>query len=134
MICLRTFGALDLRDAEGAEIRAVLAQPSRVALLIYLAIATPRGFQRRDTILSLFWPERDTERARASLNRAVYFLRRELGDDVLRSRGDGEIGLDRERFWCDASAFDDAADQRHYSDAVELYRGELMPGFFVTHG
>jgi tetratricopeptide (TPR) repeat protein len=63
----------------------------------------------------------------------VYFLRRELGDGVLRSRGDGEIGLDRERFWCDASAFDEAADQRRYSDAVELYRGELMPGFFVPH-
>jgi len=132
MICLRTFGALDLRDAEGSEVRTVLAQPRRVALLTYLAIATPHGFQRRDTILSLFWPERDTERARASLNRAVYFLRRELGDDVLRSRGDGEIGLDRERFWCDASAFDDAADQRRYSDAVELYRGELMPGFFLS--
>jgi len=132
MICLRTFGALDLRDAEGSEVRAVLAQPRRVALLTYLAIATPHGFQRRDTILSLFWPERDTERARASLNRAVYFLRRELGDDVLQSRGDGEIGLNRERFWCDASAFDEAVDQRCCTDAVELYRGELLPGFFVS--
>jgi tetratricopeptide (TPR) repeat protein len=62
----------------------------------------------------------------------VYALRRELGDGVLRSRGDGEIGLDRERFWCDASAFDDAVDQRSYAKAVELYRGELLPGFFVS--
>jgi DNA-binding SARP family transcriptional activator len=62
----------------------------------------------------------------------VYFLRRELGDGVLRSRGDGEIGLDRDHVWCDASAFDDAVEQRRYSDAVELYRGELMPGFFVS--
>jgi serine/threonine-protein kinase len=132
MISLRTFGALDLRDAEGTEVRAVLAQPRRVAILAYLAIATPRGFHRRDTLLSVFWPERDTERARASLNRAVYFLRRELGDVVLQSRGDAEIQLDPERFWCDASAFDKAAAERRYSDAVELYRGELMPGFFVS--
>jgi DNA-binding SARP family transcriptional activator len=54
MIRLRTLGALDLRDADGQELRGVLAQPKRAALLAYLALATPRGYHRRDTLLALF--------------------------------------------------------------------------------
>jgi len=48
MICLRTFGALDLRDAEGSEVRAVLAQPRRVALLTKHTSQTPPDF--RETV------------------------------------------------------------------------------------
>src|SRR5215207_3913289 len=95
---LRTLGTLELRHANGDDVRTILAQPKRAALLVYLAIAQPRGFHRRDRLLALFWPEHDTERARASLNRAIYFLRRELGDGIVISRGD-EVGLDRTRFW-----------------------------------
>ncbi len=132
MIRLQTLGVLDLRSADGAELRAVLAQPKRLALLIYLAAGAPHGFHRRDTILALFWPERDLESARASLSRAVYFLRHELGAGILLSRGDEEIGLDHERFWCDAAAFDDAVRGGKHHDAIDLYRGDLLPGFFVS--
>src|SRR2546429_631009 len=48
MIELRTLGAVDVRDAQGAELRGVLAHPKPVALLVYLAVAHPHGFQRRD--------------------------------------------------------------------------------------
>jgi len=132
MIRLQTLGALDLRRADGSELGAVLAQPRRLALLAYLGVASPHGFHRRDTILSLFWPDRDTEHARSSLNRALYFLRQELGDDVVRSRGDEEVGLDPRHIWCDAVAFDAAMERRQYPDAIELYRGELLPGFFLS--
>lgn len=47
-IRLRTLGALDFRGPDGAELGAVLAQPKRVALLCYLAMAIPRGPHRRD--------------------------------------------------------------------------------------
>ncbi len=132
MIRLFTLGALDLRHDNGTELGAVLAQPRRMALLAFLAVATPHGFHRRDRILPLFWPERDTDSARASLNRAVYFLRRALGDKTLLSRGDEELGLDRERVWCDAGAFDEALELGSPETAVALYRGELLPGFFVS--
>jgi serine/threonine-protein kinase len=132
MIRLHTVGGLDLRNEEGVELRAIVAQPKRLALLAYLAIATPHGFHRRDSILSLFWPERDLEHARASLSRAVYFLRRELGPAVLLSRGNEELGLDRGRVWCDAAALDDALEREDYGHALELYRGELLPGFFLS--
>src|SRR4030095_4611119 len=132
MIRLRTLGTLDLTQSDGPELRAVLSQPRRMALLVYLAVATPRRFHRRDHLVTLFWPEDDIERARASLNRAIYFLRRELGDGVVLSRGAEELGLNFERLWCDAAAFDDALDRLELTVALELYRGDLLPGFFAS--
>jgi DNA-binding SARP family transcriptional activator len=132
MVRLRTLGTIDLRDAHGAELRAILVQPRRLALLTSLALTTPHGFQRRDRLIALFWPEEDTERSRASLNRAVYFLRQTLGEDIVVSRGVEEIGLDRDRFWCDADAFDAAMTGGQVRRAHELYQGDLMPGFFVS--
>lgn len=73
---LRTFGAIDLLSPNGVRPRAVLSQPKRLALFLYLAAASPRGFQRKDTLLALFWPESPAGRARRALNRAVYYLRR----------------------------------------------------------
>ena len=66
---LQILGALDLRDDHGLEARAILTQPRRLALLAYLAVTAPRGFQRRDRLLAMFWPEQDDEHARAALNR-----------------------------------------------------------------
>ena len=88
---LRLLGTLSARAHTGREVSAVLAQPKRVALLAYLAAATPRGFHRRDTLLGLLWPAADEEHARSSLRKAVHFLRQHLGPDVIASRG-GEVG------------------------------------------
>src|SRR5215212_10529857 len=108
MIELRTLGVLDLRGGDGQEFRAVLQQPKRLALLVYLAVASrTRRFHRRDALLALFWPELDTDHARAALRRSLYFLRRSLGDDVVEGRGDEEVGVAEERLWCDAAAFAD---------------------------
>ena len=133
MIRFRAFGTLDLRDDSGDEIGSVLAQPRRLALLAYLAVAAPRGFHRRDRLLALFWSERDEEHARASLSRACYFLRRELGEGVLVGRGAEEIGLRPDRFWCDATAFGALLSESRPADALELYRGDLLPGFFASN-
>ena len=108
MIRFRTLGGVDLRDAEGRELRSVLAQPKRLALLAYLAIATPPGYHRRDTVLALFWPELDQERARGALRQAVHFLRRTLGAHMVQGHGGEDIGLASDMFWCDVRAFDDA--------------------------
>src|SRR5688500_4138012 len=132
MIRLRTLGALDLRDSEGQQLRGVLAQPKRIALLAYLTLATPRGPQRRDTLVALFWPDHDEEHARNALNQAVHFLRRSLGPDALVNRNGDELGLDRGQLWCDAVAFDEALDAGRLNEAVDLYRGELFEGFHVV--
>ncbi|MDQ6830767.1 MAG: hypothetical protein M3081_18045 [Gemmatimonadota bacterium] len=132
MIDLRTLGVLDLRGADGHEFRPVLQQPKRLALLVYLAVATPQRFHRRDTLLGLFWPELDTEHARAALRRSLYFLRRALGDGVLVGRGDEEVGLAAERLACDVHGFESALEEGRLAEAVELYKGALLPGFYVA--
>ena len=132
MIHLRTLGATDVRTSRGDEVRAVLAQPKRLALLAYLAVARPRGFHQKDTLRALFWPEADDHHARRALNRAVYFLRHALGDDVLvGGRGDS-VAVAREALWCDAVAFEDDLDAGRVEAALELYRGDLLAGFFVS--
>jgi TolB-like protein/DNA-binding SARP family transcriptional activator/Tfp pilus assembly protein PilF len=124
-------GTLSLIDADGREVRTVLRQPRRLALLAYLAAATPRGFHRRDSLLVLFWPELDQEHARAALRQALHVVRDGLGADVIVTRGDEEVGLDFERIWCDVVAFDRAIAAGQLHEALELYRGELLGGFFI---
>ena len=132
VIHLRTLGAVDLRDEHGGELRLALAQPKRLALLVYLAIASPAGFHRRDTMLSLFWPEMDQERARRALRQAVHFLRSTLGSHVVQTRGGEDIGLASDALSCDVRAFDDALARGAQAEALELYRGDLLDGFFIS--
>jgi DNA-binding SARP family transcriptional activator len=108
VIELHTLGALELRDAEAQALHAILAQPKRVALLVYLTLATPRGFHRRDTLIALFWPEHDTDHARNSLNQSVHALRRALGVDTIVSRNGDARSVDPKHDWCDAVAFEEA--------------------------
>jgi DNA-binding SARP family transcriptional activator/TolB-like protein len=132
LIEFRLLGSLSVRTEAGREAGAVLAQPKRLALLAYLAAATPHGLHRRDTLLALFWPEADPEHARTSLRKALHFLRQDLGSEVVVSRGDEEVGLDRERCWCDAVAFEEALDDGRSDQALGLYQGDLLAGFHVS--
>jgi len=129
---LRTLGGTDLRDPVGNELRPVLAQSKRLALLTFISLAAPSGFCRRDTVIGLFWPDLDDEHARGSLRQALTFLRRTLGEDVVVTRGDDEIGVDRSALWCDQAAFVNACDEQRHADALELYRGPFLDGLFVT--
>src|SRR5256885_7233182 len=127
----RIVGPRTLLGAGGRELTSVLAQPKRVALLAYLAAATPRRLHRRDSLLALFWPELDQEHARAALRQALHGLRHALGDGVLVTRGDEDIGLDPEEIRCDAVEFARAAEDGRLADALDLYRGDLLEGFFI---
>ncbi|MBL8988292.1 MAG: tetratricopeptide repeat protein [Gemmatimonadetes bacterium] len=130
MIQLDVLGTIDLR-LDGAPVRAVLVQPRRLALLTYLAVARPHGFHSRDRLIGLFWPDADQERARGSLRQALHQLRRALGEDAILARGEREIGINPERFRIDAARFDDALEAGRPEEALELYRGDFLPGFFL---
>lgn len=132
MVELRILGSLQLSAADGRHVETLVRHPKRTALLAYLAAAQPRGHHRRDTLLALFWPESDAARARAALNQALYVLRSTLGEQALVPRSDGEVGLNHELVWCDATAFEAALDSGRSGDALDLYRGNLLEGFFVT--
>src|SRR5881296_2052330 len=132
MIELRMLGTLSLTSADGRDVRALLGQPRRLALLAYLAAATPQGFHRRDKLLALFWPELDQEHARAALRQALHVVRDALGAGAVASRGDEEIGLDVDQVSCDVAAFGRAVDREEFREALDLYRGNLLEGFFIS--
>lgn len=133
MIELRTLGPLHLRDADGRELTSVLSQPKRLALLAYLAIATPRGLHRRDKLVALFWPESDQLHARTSLRKAVHGLRQALGESAIIARGDEEVGLDLDVICCDAVLFEEAvAVPCRQEEALALYAGELLDGLHIA--
>ncbi len=131
MIEFRVLGTLHLTDAEGREVTSLLTRPRRLALLAYLAAATPRGLHRRDTLLALFWPELDQEHARAALRQALHVVRGPLGTEAVLTRGDEEVGLDFDRLWCDVVAFDEAFAAGRYGEACDCYQGHLLEGFFI---
>ncbi|MGE5091278.1 MAG: BTAD domain-containing putative transcriptional regulator [Bacillota bacterium] len=132
MIELRTLGVLDLTGPAEADCRAVLQQPKRLGLLAYLAVSAPRRFHRRDSLLAIFWPELDQDRARAALRRSLYFIRTALGPDVIEGRGEEEVGIGEGALWCDADAFTTAVEAGDPARALELYQGDLLEGFFVS--
>ncbi len=91
------------------------------------------GFQRRDRLLALFWPELDQAQTRQALRQSLYVLRRSLGDDVLINRGAEEVGIARGALQCDVCAFTDLLDQNRLEDALALYRGDFLAGCSVAN-
>jgi DNA-binding SARP family transcriptional activator/Tol biopolymer transport system component len=131
MIELRVLGSLELTGSGERDLEGLRRKPKRAALLAYLA-AAPNTFQRRDRLLSLFWPELDLAHARAALSQALHLLRTALGDSAIVARGDEEIALNGGIVWCDSRAFELALDAGRAAEALALYRGELLDGFFIA--
>ncbi len=131
VIELTGLGTFDLR-IDRRPLSSLTVQPKRVGLLVYLHLARPPGAHRRDTLLSMFWPEHDEAHARQSLNQALYSLRRTLGQDAIRSRGRDQVELVQDVMVSDVSAFEDALEAGDRERALALYRGDLLPGFYLT--
>lgn len=131
MILLRTLGTIDLVDDSGARVDALLRRPKRLALLVYLAMARPSATLRREKLLALFWPEIDEAHARVSLRQSVHVLRQHLGAGALVSLGDEELSLKDSIVRSDAMEFERAIGEGRLADAVDLYGGDFLPGFFL---
>src|SRR5437763_119048 len=132
MISFRMLGSVELRDSQGRELDAILRRPKLLALLGYLTFARPWGFQRRDTLVALLWPELDHAHARNALNQAVHALRQALGREALRARGEEEVGTSDEDISCDVREFEAALEADQAEQALELYRGSLFNGFHLS--
>src|SRR5687768_4743651 len=131
MIRLRTLGSMRLESPDGEEAAAVLAQPKRFALLVYLTIAQPRGPRRRDTLLAMFWPELDQSRARHALSQSLHFLRQRLGADVIVA-GAEDVAVDPEQIGCDVHDFDRAIADGQLERALDLYQGDFLSRFHLA--
>ena len=102
-----------------------------MGLLVYLALARPRGFHRRDVLVGLFWADLSQFNARHALSQSIYVIRQTLGNDLVIGRGT-ELRLNFDRLWIDAEAFREAVDQGNLATALELYRGPFLNGFYVS--
>ena len=127
---LRTLGGLELTLVSGEVASELLARPKPLAVLVYLALAGRNGMQSRDTLLDMFWPEAAADRAQSSLRQATYQLRRFLGRDAIVHRG-VEVGITADALQCDTLDFERRLALGDRAGALELYRGDLLPGFFV---
>src|SRR5574337_354812 len=132
MICMRLLGTADLRASEDEAAEPLAVQQKPQALLAYLALATPRGLQQRDTLLALFWPDLDDAHARNALSKALSHIRSVAGPDALHTRGADEVGLSRTALRCDVWAFEQAVETGDAAAAIRLYRGDLLRGFFAA--
>jgi DNA-binding SARP family transcriptional activator/TolB-like protein/Tfp pilus assembly protein PilF len=132
MIHLRTLGRFELIAGDAPASHLVPAQPKRLALLTYLAVAAPAGSHRRDSLLALFWPDSTTEDARRALRQALHALRQFLDEGMLETRRDDQVALTGDNGWCDVIAFDRAIDARQWEAGLSLYHGPFLDGVFVA--
>ncbi|MDH4349833.1 MAG: hypothetical protein OEY20_05415 [Gemmatimonadota bacterium] len=130
MIRLQLLGSTGLTDLDGREITTVLQQPKRLAVLTLLAAGAGTRWHRRDTLVAMFWPDMDDERARAALRRTLTFLRTHVGDAVIKTRGD-EVGVEPDALRCDLVDCEAALREGRRAEAVELYRGDLLTGLHI---
>ena len=101
------------------------------ALLAHLVLSErPRS---RAALCELLWPDRDPEHARAALRRTLSTLRTTIGEewidveaDGVALRGGDELAVDVRRFRALAA---EGAAAAELTEAVELFRGELLEGF-----
>ena len=131
MVELRTLGTLDVRGTDGASVDAILAQPKRAAILVYLVATTNERYVRRGNLFTLFWPEGSERRARGALRQSLYAIRQDLGTDLFETRGDDELRVTPGLIEADVHAFEAALAADDPKTAAELYEGSFLGGFHL---
>jgi DNA-binding SARP family transcriptional activator/TolB-like protein len=128
MIRIQTLGGLAVFDGT-RPLGGNAQQPRRLAVLAVLARAGDRGVSR-DRLAALLWEEAEEERARRSLNQALYALRQELGSEeaILGTR---DLRLNPELIEVDLAAFDTARASGALEEAARLYAGPFLGDFHL---
>src|SRR5687768_9582980 len=129
-LSLRLFGGAVLEGPSGP-LSGSTVQRRRIALFAMLA-ASGRGGISRDKLISHLWPERDTANARHLLSALVYETRQALGEDVISAAGE-ELRLGS-AIRSDVGDFGDAVREQRLDQAVSLYAGPFLDGFFMKGG
>ncbi len=114
-------------QAGAAEVSALEGRRLPLALLVYLAVERSVA---RDSVLAVFWPERDEERARHSLSQALYELRRDLGAEWLA--GTGDVLAVAPAVQTDLAEFEAAVAGGRWAPALQLYGGAFLDGLSLV--
>lgn len=125
MYRLETFGKLALT---GGTSGSVSHQRRRLALLALLSASGERGLSR-DQILGYLWPDSTTANARHSLEQQLHALRRALGDSLFR--GVNPVTLNPDVMSSDIGDFERALAGGELANAVGLYAGPFLEGFYL---
>lgn len=139
---LRLLGGFEVWDTD-RQVGGFESQKVR-ALLSYLACHRGRGLSR-DHLAGLLWPDKGPDAARHALRQSLYNLKSRLpasgSGGPLLAASHSEVRFDpRGEHWLDVEAFEealrlgtarDATDPHRLATAAQLYRGELLAGFFV---
>lgn len=124
-----TLGRLGFEGPASTKAARLLNQPKRVAVLLYVLMSQRGGSTSRDKVIGMFWPESDSSRARNALRQSLSFLRGCLGDEALIGIGSHGVAV-TESVACDAVQFESLLDADRKEEALRLYGGELLPGFY----
>ena len=101
-----------------------------LAILSILATAGERGVTR-DKLLSLLWADGDPEKSRHALTQSLYHIRKVLGVDRL-FLGTADVRLDFNEISTDVRDFQRAIEESKADQAVGLYEGPFLDGFYVN--
>lgn len=129
MCRLQLLGGFRL-DLDGADAPLASVRPRILALLALLASHGSLGLSR-DKLLAYLWPESDNSHARNSLKQALFSLRRVLGDQAVNSAS-GVLRLAATSVEVDAWQFEWALSRGDAADAVTLYQGPFLDGFYAS--
>ena len=138
------FGQFSVRQADRTITR--FRTKKAAELLAYLACYRHRQ-HAREALLELLWPDEDIEAARNRLSVELNSLRRQLEPPgvptgaVLRADRTS-VQLNPDAYTTDVAEFeaalqaggqaeDDTRRASHLMSAVDLYRGELLPGYYA---
>jgi len=122
-------GPVGLTGSTGPLLRRALQQ-RRIALLALVA-NSPDATISRDRLLGLLWPDRDERTARHLLADSLYVLRQALGEDAIVASAES-VRLSG-RLQIDVTEFNKALAEKRWSDALTLYRGDFLDGFYVRN-
>lgn len=128
MFTLKLLGGVTLDGREGP-LTGRVAQKRRLALLALLAMSRRQSLAR-EKLAALLWPDSDPERARHLLSDTVYVINRAAGTDLITAAAD-ELRVRADWLRCDARDLEDAVERGAAADAMKLYAGPFMDGFFV---
>src|SRR5579871_4436642 len=145
VLYIELLGGLRLRVADHLPPSELPSQQAG-ALLAVLALQLPQGFSR-EALIDRLWPEEPPEVGRHRLRNSLYALRRQFealsldADDLLPATRT-TISLNPARVRTDVAQFEEAlraASQAVqpaerialYEEAIRLYRGNLLPDFYL---
>jgi len=111
--------------------KAVVAPRRRLALLALLAVAGERRVSR-EKLLALLWPDvAAADTARHALEQFLSTMRRQLGETVFQ--GTDPLQLNPLIVTSDVAEFETALGRGELENAVAVYDGPFLDGFFLNN-